>query len=156
MSKTKIISARLPVQTLNKLDHLVNHFNENTIGDVSRKSILDAAIHDLYEKYLGEQTPSQQVSATQSVEIDKEEFDEVETNHLSPKQVEETNEDNERNVKVAHKIESDDSHHEQVNQSNIEHVATNEPEEKDNDSDSHDPFDDPDLSDFFIKESQQN
>lgn len=47
----KMVSARLSTETIEKLEKLVIYFNENSIGTVSKTSILEFVITDLYDKY---------------------------------------------------------------------------------------------------------
>ena len=47
----KMISARLNSETIHKLERLAVHFNENSLGNVSRSTILEYVITDFYDKY---------------------------------------------------------------------------------------------------------
>lgn len=55
----KIISARLNAETINKLDQLVTHFNENSLGKVTRTTILEYLILDFYDKYVNQPSQNQ-------------------------------------------------------------------------------------------------
>lgn len=54
MENVKQIGPRISLDSIRKLEELVNHFQKTNLGRVTKDSVVDLAIRELYLSYIGE------------------------------------------------------------------------------------------------------